>query len=194
VVQPLNSGACNMPEANVMEQIVSLRKKRGFVYPASDIYGGLNGFWDYGPLGVLLKNNIRDWWWRNMVEVPPLGPDGHPVDVVGIDTSIIQNPKAWVASGHVGGFSDPMVDDRESKQRYRADHVMVFVPKDGQGHAYAFMPEDQDAAEKKIKRDAKKNVADYEVVQLTKLNLDQYGNIVAPAAKGAGTLTEPRAF
>ncbi len=183
-----------MAEANVMEQIVSLCKKRGFVYPASDIYGGLNGFWDYGPLGVLLKNNIRDWWWRNMVEVPPIGPDGHPVDVVGIDTSIIQNPKAWVASGHVGGFSDPMVDDRESKQRYRADHVMVFVPKDGQGHAFAFMPEDQDAAEKKIKRDARKNVADYDVVQLTKLNLDQYGNIVAPAAKTAGTLTEPRAF
>ena len=113
-----------MAEASVMEKIVSLCKRRGFVYPASEIYGGLNGFWDYGPLGVLLKNNIRDSWWRNMVEAPPIGPDGHPVEIVGLDSSIIQNPKTWVASGHVGGFSDPMVDDRETKQRYRADHLV----------------------------------------------------------------------
>jgi glycyl-tRNA synthetase len=184
-----------MPEStNVMEQIVALCKRRAFVYAASDIYGGLNGFWDYGPLGVLLKNNIRDWWWRNMVEVPPIGPDGHPVEMVGVDTAIIQNPKTWVASGHVGGFSDPMVDDRESKARYRADHVMVYVPKDQQGHAYAFLPGEQEMAEKKIKRDARRNPGDYEVVPLTKLPLDQYGNIVAPATKTAGTLTEPRAF
>ena len=109
-------------EPSMMEQIVSLCKRRGFVYPASEIYGGLNGFWDYGPLGVLLKNNIRDWWWRNMVECPPIGPDGHPVEIVGLDSSIIQNPKTWIASGHVGGFSDPMVDDKETKQRFRADH------------------------------------------------------------------------
>src|SRR5689334_14281517 len=113
--------------ATLMEKIVSLCKRRGFVYPASEIYGGINGFWDYGPLGTLLKNNIRDSWWRAMVEVPPIGPDGHPIDMVGIDTAIIQNPKAWVASGHVGGFSDPMVDDRETKQRYRADHLWVFT-------------------------------------------------------------------
>jgi glycyl-tRNA synthetase len=183
-----------MPEQTVMESIVSLCKRRGFVYPASEIYGGLNGFWDYGPLGVLLKNNIRDWWWRNMVECPPIGPDGHPVDIVGLDSSIIQNPKTWVASGHVGGFSDPMVDDRESKQRYRADHVLVYVPKDGIGHAFAFMSGEEEIAEKKIKRDARRNPADYEKKTLTALPLDQYGNIVAPAAKTAGTLTEPRAF
>jgi len=185
-----------MPESNsnVMEQIVALAKRRGFVYPASEIYGGLNGFWDYGPLGVLLKNNIRDWWWRCMVECPPIGPDGHPLDMVGLDSSIIQNPKTWVASGHVGGFSDPMVDDRETKQRYRADHVIVYVPKDGQGNAFAFMPGEEDVAEKKIKRDARRNPNDYEKVALNKLPLDQYGRIVAPAAKAPGTLTEPRAF
>ncbi len=77
-----------------MEQIVSLCKRRGFVYPASEIYGGLNGFWDYGPLGVLLKNNIRDWWWHNMVICPPVGPDGHPVEIVGLDSAIIQNPRS----------------------------------------------------------------------------------------------------
>src|ERR1700750_3082205 len=74
-----------MPDAatpTVMEQIVSLCKRRGFVYPASEIYGGINGFWDYGPLGTLLKNNIRDSWWRNMVITPPIGPEGHPVDMV----------------------------------------------------------------------------------------------------------------
>jgi len=109
------------PESKSMEDLVALCKRRGFVYPASEIYGGINGFWDYGPLGTQLKNNIRDWWWRCMVECPPIGPDGHPVDIVGLDTAIIQNPKTWEASGHVGGFSDPMVDDRETKQRFRAD-------------------------------------------------------------------------
>ena len=106
-----------------MDKLVSLCRRRGFLFQSSEIYGGLNGFWDYGPLGVLLKNNIRDWWWRNMVEVPPIGPGGHPIDIVGLDSSIIQNPKTWVASGHVGGFSDPMVDDKQTKQRFRADHL-----------------------------------------------------------------------
>ena len=128
------------------------------------------------------------------MQVPPIGPDGKPVEVVGLDTSIIQNPKVWEASGHVAGFSDPMVDDRESKQRFRADHVMVLVPKDAQGHAYAYLPGDEDAAVKKIKRDAKRNPADYETVPLTTLPLDTFGNIVSPASKSAGTMTEPRAF
>ena len=112
---------------NVMEQIVSLCKRRGFVYPASEIYGGLRGFWDYGPLGVLLKNNIRDHWWRAMVECPPIGPDGHPVDVVGLDSAIIQHPKTWEASGHVASFNDPMVDD-VGVSRYRADHMWGLIP------------------------------------------------------------------
>jgi glycyl-tRNA synthetase len=180
--------------SDVMESIVSLCKRRGFIYPASEIYGGINGFWDYGPLGVLLKNNIRDWWWRNMVECPPMGPDGHPIDMVGIDTAIIQNPKTWVASGHVGGFSDPMVDDRETKNRYRADHVLVMIPKDGKGHAFAFLEGEQEVAEKKIKRDARRNPEDYEIKKLTDLPIDQYGNVVSPATKTPGTLTEPRAF
>lgn len=108
-----------------MEALTSLCKRRGFIFPASEMYGGLNGFWDYGPLGVQLKNNIRDNWWRHMVERPPLGPDGTPLEIVGLDSSIIQNPKTWVASGHVDGFNDPMVDCRESKTRYRADKAWV---------------------------------------------------------------------
>lgn len=187
----INQPASSVP---VMEQIVSLCKRRGFVYPASEIYGGINGFWDYGPLGVLLKNNIRDSWWRAMVECPPIGPDGAPLEIVGLDSAIIQNPKTWIASGHVGGFSDPMVDDRETKARYRADHVMVYVPLDGQGHAYAFLPGEEEVAIKKIKREARRNPDQYQVKPLTSLPLDQYGHIVAPATKTPGTLTEPRAF
>jgi len=107
----------------MMEKIVSLCKRRGFVYPASEIYGGINGFWDYGPLGVLLKNNIRNAWWRAMVECPPIGPDGHPIEMVGLDSSIIQHPRTWEASGHVGGFADPMSTCRQCKKLFRSDHV-----------------------------------------------------------------------
>ena len=115
------------PASKSMDEIVALCKRRGFVYPASEIYGGINGFWDYGPLGTALKNNIRDHWWKHTVECPPIGPDNQPVAIVGLDSAIIQNPKTWEASGHVGGFSDPMVDCRESKKRYRADHLYVMI-------------------------------------------------------------------
>ncbi len=116
--------------AKSMEDIVALCKRRGFVYPASEIYGGINGFWDYGPLGVELKNNLRDAWWREMVRCPPTGPDGALLSIVGLDSSIIQNPKVWEASGHVAGFNDPMVDCRETKSRYRADQLLVFPAAD----------------------------------------------------------------
>ncbi|MEM6333684.1 MAG: glycine--tRNA ligase [Planctomycetota bacterium] len=116
------------PADKSMDDIVALAKRRGFVYPASEIYGGLRGFWDYGPLGTALKNNIRDWWWKCMVECPPIGPDGQPVSIVGLDSAIIQNPKTWQHSGHVGGFNDPMVDDTETNQRFRADHLQGIFP------------------------------------------------------------------
>src|SRR6202041_236276 len=107
-----------------MEKIVSLCKRRGFIFQSSEIYGGLNGFWDYGPLGVELKRNVKEAWWNDMVRRPLIGPDGKLIEMVGLDSSIIMNPKVWVASGHVGGFSDPMVDCRETKNRYRADHLL----------------------------------------------------------------------
>jgi len=115
------------PNQKSMEDIVSLCKRRGFVYPASEIYGGINGFWDYGPLGTTLKNNLRNLWWREMVDCPPDSPDGKPISIVGLDSAIIQNPKVWEASGHVGGFNDPMVDDTETKQRFRADQLYGIV-------------------------------------------------------------------
>ncbi len=98
-----------------MEAIVSLAKRRGFVFPSSEIYGGMGGFWDYGPLGVELKNNVKQAWWRSMVRLRD--------DIVGIDAAIVMNPRVWEVSGHVGGFSDPMVDCRNCKLRFRADDL-----------------------------------------------------------------------
>jgi glycyl-tRNA synthetase len=108
-----------------MDKLVSLCKRRGFIFQSSEIYGGLNGFWDYGPLGVELKRNIKEAWWQDMVRNPPPGPDGQEISMVGVDCSIIMNPKVWVASGHVGGFSDPMVDCKKCRRRFRADKVFA---------------------------------------------------------------------
>tara|TARA_R110000868_G_scaffold119469_2_gene316979 strand:- start:316741 stop:318414 length:1674 start_codon:yes stop_codon:yes gene_type:complete len=109
-----------------MDDIMALCKRRGFIYQASEIYGGVNGFWDYGPLGAQLKKNLRDAWWTDVVMMGcngQDGPDGNPVEIVPLDSSIIQNPKVWEASGHVGGFNDPMVDCKDCKSRFRADHI-----------------------------------------------------------------------
>ena len=104
-----------------MEKLVSLCKRRGFIFQSSEIYGGINGFWDYGPLGVELKKNIKDAWWQDMVRNPPPGPDGQEIQMVGVDCALIMNPKVWVASGHVGGFADYMVDCKKCRRRFRAD-------------------------------------------------------------------------
>src|SRR5246500_2479781 len=98
-----------------MEKIVSLCKRRGFVFQSSEIYGGLNGCWDYGPLGVELRRNLKDFWWRRMVRERD--------DIVGLDGSILMNRQVWVASGHEETFSDPMVDCRVCKGRFRADQL-----------------------------------------------------------------------
>src|SRR3954454_12090811 len=109
-----------------MKNLESLCRRRGFIFQSSEIYGGIHGFWDYGPLGVELKKNIKEAWWQDMVRNPPLGPDGQEISMVGIDCALIMNPKVWEASGHVGGFSDPMVDCKETKARYRADQLVIF--------------------------------------------------------------------
>jgi len=104
-----------MAEEGLMEKIVSLAKRRGFVYQGSEIYGGLAGTWDYGPLGVALKKNIENLWWRYFVDSRD--------DMYGIDSAILMNPKVWEASGHVSGFSDPLVQCEKCKRRFRADHL-----------------------------------------------------------------------
>ena len=131
-----------------------------------------------------------------MVTTPPLGPDGSPIQIVGLDSAIIQNPKAWEASGHVGGFNDPMVDCRESKKRYRADHIRVLWPEDDQGYALGL---DKDADEEEISRRLKKHAkgrpaADYAEWSLDRISPDKFARIIGPDAREPGTLTEPRQF
>ncbi|MFT5095089.1 MAG: glycyl-tRNA synthetase, partial [Porticoccaceae bacterium] len=110
-----------------MDAIVSLCKRRGFLFQSSEIYGGFQGFWDYGPLGVELKRNVREAWWLDMVNAHDefTAPEGAPssFNMVGIETSIIMNPQVWKCSGHYDLFCDMMVDCRETKKRYRFDQV-----------------------------------------------------------------------
>jgi glycyl-tRNA synthetase len=107
-----------MPDDVVtMDKIVSLSKRRGFVFPSSEIYGGLGSSYDYGHYGVLLKNNVRDQWWRAMLQ--------EREDIVALDSAIIQHPRTWEASGHLAGFTDPLVDCRTCKLRFREDHIEV---------------------------------------------------------------------
>lgn len=105
-----------MTEHALLEKIVSLCKRRGFVYQGSEIYGGLAGTWDYAPHGLTLKNNIKDLWWDMFVT--------RRSDMYGVDAAILMNPQVWEASGHVAGFADPLIEDTKTKERYRLDHVL----------------------------------------------------------------------
>lgn len=108
-----------MSQEKSMEKIVAMAKNRGFVFPGSEVYGGLANTWDYGPLGVELKNNVKKAWWKKFIQQNPHN--------VGLDAAILMNPKTWEASGHVGGFSDPLMDCKECKSRFRADKIIEDV-------------------------------------------------------------------
>jgi len=184
-----------------MEKIMALCKRRAFIYPASEIYGGINGFWDYGPMGAQLKKNLRDAWWQDVVVTPPIGPDGEEVTIVGLDTCIIQNPKVWEASGHVGGFNDPMVDCRETKHRYRADHLFAFVESQDSGEhlMFAFIQGDEETHERATKAAEKyaskhQGMGEWSLKPLPEISGAHFDRVVGPHAKEKGTLTEPRAF
>ena len=99
-----------------MSEIVSLSKSRGIIFPGSEIYDGLANSWDYGPIGVEMKNNVKKAWWKKFVQESPYN--------VGLDAAILMNPKTWVASGHVGGFNDPLMDCKACKSRFRADKLV----------------------------------------------------------------------
>jgi len=103
-------------EKNKLEKFVALSKSRGIIFPGSEIYGGLANTWDYGPLGVEIKNNVKKAWWKKFIQESPYN--------VGLDSAILMNPQTWVASGHVGGFSDPLMDCKECKARFRADKLI----------------------------------------------------------------------
>jgi glycyl-tRNA synthetase len=181
-----------------MDKIMALAKRRGFIYQASEIYGGLNGFWDYGPLGAQLKKNLRDAWWQDVVLFPcggKPGPSGNPVRIVPLDTSIIQHPRVWEASGHIAGFSDPMVDCRKTKARYRFDHLMVFGPASGDRRGkpwFCYQPDSP--SEAKQRKKAEKAFGEITSLELSRVPQEEYASVLAPEAEEVGSLTEPRAF
>jgi glycyl-tRNA synthetase len=202
----------------LMDQIVSLCKRRGFVFPSSEIYGGLNGCWDYGPLGVELKRNVKEAWWQDMIAQHDelAGPAGAPSNfgMVGLDSSLLMNPRVWEASGHVGGFSDPMVDCRETKNRYRADQLVVFAlvltGTDGTselvedilfaspGEAGKTATEDLIAVHKKriagLQKARRGDAIAVEIVEGALADDTLRQKVLAPGASEPGSLTSPRAF
>ena len=190
-----------------MDKLVSLCKRRGFLFQSSEIYGGLNGFWDYGPLGVELKRNVKEAWWREMVtghddlDVLPGAPE--PFEMTGLDTTIILHPQIWKCSGHYDLFHDYMVDCRESKKRYRHDQVRgrwleakgqtIFVTTQVGGDEG--LAETQQRALKFFNLRAK----DIEQLQwqgplVSLVTVKDFAPVLGPEAKTLGTLTEPREF
>jgi len=191
-----------------MEKIVSLCKRKGFIFQASEIYGGINGFWDYGPMGVELKRNIKDAWWNDMVRNPPPGPDGEDIVMVGLDSAIIQNPKVWVASGHASGFQDPMVDCKKCNGRFRADQINIVYytcknppasnVKMGAVFSGTESPEQIVLNNHKTISKMFNAVAGTEWVrkdaQFLTLSLEERLQVPCPTCGEKGHLTEPRAF
>src|SRR5882672_9887792 len=193
-----------------MDNIVALAKRRGFIFQSSEIYGGFNGFFDYGPLGAELKKNIRDCWWDDMVR--------RRDDIVGLESSIIMHPKVWEASGHVAGFTDPLVDCKVSKQRYRADQLFFAAVeiadveamlKDGPGgtartkivgYVSALDSErvvedlQERAIEFKRKKAIQGQLMQVKPRDMTDAQPDEIALIPSPATGEPGSLTPPRAF
>ncbi len=190
-----------------MEKIVSLCKRRGFLFQSSEIYGGVQGFWDYGPLGVELKRNLKEAWWRDMITSHNelTTPAGAPsaFEMVGLDSTIIMHPQVWKCSGHYDLFHDHMVDCRESKKRYRFDQVRGrWVEYQDRKVFVATMAETEQELEdvrrrgmkffKLRNKDADKITIGNESLTLDRL--DSTSDVLGPDAKNLDTLTEPREF
>jgi len=190
-----------------MEKLVSLCKRRGFLFQSSEIYGGLNGFWDYGPLGVELKRNIKDAWWRDMVTahndlVAPAGAP-NPYEMTGLDCTIIMHPQVWKCSGHYDMFADKMVDCRETNRRYRHDQVRGRWAEAKGKRIFVTTVAETDQEEATTQARAQK------FFKLRAKNIDElkwdggfielpevtdHSQVLGPDAKSLGTLTEPRDF
>jgi glycyl-tRNA synthetase len=194
-----------------MAKFAKFCKDMGFIYQSSEIYGGINGFWDYGPIGVELKRNIKEAWWTDMVRNPPPGPDGQEIRMVGLDCSIIMNPKVWVASGHVGGFSDPMVDCKACKGRFRADQLTVLVVIVTSSASSESEPErkrfffsgigDKEQVRQlhkksieKIARPGPRTTVEEDIRTYPELTDEARTQVSCPNCNQVGQLTEPRAF
>jgi len=190
-----------------MDQLVALCRRRGFLFQSSEIYGGLQGFWDYGPLGVELKRNVREAWWRDMVaahnelEIAPGAPSAY--EMVGLDCAIIMHPQVWKCSGHYDLFHDFLVDCRESKKRYRHDQVWgrwvtckgrrIFVASDLAGDEGLELTQHKAMKFFDLRgKDAGQLVWEGPMVSLT--TVGDMAQVLGPDAKSLGTLTEPREF
>lgn len=186
---------------NVMDKLVSLAKRRGFVFPSSEIYGGINACWDYGPLGVRLKNNVKAAWWKAMTQMRD--------DVEGLDAAILMHPRVWEASGHIEHFTDPLVDCRQSKKRYRADKLLcvsVKAERNGQVRDVAVLAISEgnlsdEGFLRKASRLIKKTgggemvpVDPASAVSFMELQKESRAHVIAPEADEPGTLTDPRLF
>ena len=179
-----------------MEDITSVCKRRGFIFQSSEMYQGFAGFYDYGPLGVEMKNNIKKVWWRDMVH--------RRDDMVGLDSSIIASPQIWKSSGHIDGFSDPMVDCKVSKLRYRADQLFYgkVEMQDGEVLGYislmesGTMQEEADKTALKMKKKMAKQgeLKPVKLAEVAECPLDELALVPSPATGEPGSLTPPRAF
>ncbi|MBP5191326.1 MAG: glycine--tRNA ligase [Opitutales bacterium] len=179
-----------------MKDLVAFCKRKGFIFLSSELYGGLNGFFDYGPLGVELKRNLKNLWWKNMVQ--------DREDMVGLDSSIILHPRVWKASGHIDGFSDPMVDCKVTKARYRADQVF-YAPVAVQGEKIGYIcvtdGEEREAeVEKKVKallkasHHSQEKPDEIHLKPLIEAQPEEFAFIPSPATGHPGDLTPPRNF
>ncbi len=189
-----------------MDKLVALCRRRGYLFQSSEIYGGLSGFWDYGPLGVELKRNIKDAWWRDMVTAHDdlSAPDGaaSTYEMVGLDCSIVMHPQVWKCSGHYDLFHDFMVDCRSSKKRYRHDQVQGRWLQAKGERAFVTVESSSDEVEQIEQRalkflnlrgkDKDQLQWDGEVTSLT--TVSDFTRVLAPDAKELGTLTAPREF
>ena len=190
-----------------MDKLVSLCKRRGFLFQSSEIYGGLNGFWDYGPLGVELKRNVKEAWWQDMVRghdelsAPAGAPEAY--EMTGLDCTIIMHPQVWKVSGHYDLFCDMMVDCKETKKRYRFDQLRGrWVVAKGRRVFITTLAEAEQEAEDLEKRALKAfnlrgkdaSTLSWEATSMSLDQVDDLANVFAPEAKEIGTLTEPREF
>ncbi|MEI6527845.1 MAG: glycine--tRNA ligase, partial [Planctomycetota bacterium] len=192
-----------------MDKLVAHCKANGFMFQSSEIYGGLNGFWDYGPLGVELKRNIKEAWWKDMYQnhnelaQPQNAPSTY--DMVGLDCTIIMHPQVWKCSGHYDLFHDYMVDCRKTKKRYRFDQVRGrWVTHDQKRVFVTTMAEpeqeQEDIARRALKlfnlrsKDIEKIQFEERVLTLDKLTSVERANVLGPDTDEIGTLTDPREF
>lgn len=175
---------------DIVEKIVSLSKRRGFVFQSSEIYGGLNGCWDYGPLGVELLNNIKSEWWKTMT---------YREDVEGLDASILMHPKVWEASGHVENFTDPMIDCKQCKARFRVDTLAEMIPEKKKQKALELLKETvkENAEKQKTLESIYKNYNELEErfeTILEKIGEDLLSNLNCPNCGTSNSFTPPRSF